>query len=99
MRNFTGYFLEVLVPPAFDSSGAELLVSHCTPKFGGLTRKPWTLSPWEPVNQKGSSGDIATSERTASFKWVIRATPLHSSSRRASTGRLSLHESLTGMVR
>ena len=29
-------------------------------KFGGLTRKPWTLSPCAPVNQKDSSGDIAT---------------------------------------
>src|SRR5690349_8727138 len=39
-------------------------------KFGGLTRKPSTLSPCAPVNQKGSSGDMATWERTASLRCV-----------------------------
>src|ERR1019366_3543221 len=40
-------------------------------KFGGLTRKPSTLSPFAPVNQKDSSGDMATWDRTASLMWVI----------------------------
>src|ERR1700722_7985592 len=39
-------------------------------KLGGLTRKPCTLSPCAPVNQKESSWDIATWERTASFRRV-----------------------------
>src|SRR5271167_5277598 len=34
-------------------------------KFGGLTRKPCTLSPNAPVNQKDSRGDMATWERTS----------------------------------
>src|SRR5690349_20756586 len=34
-------------------------------KFGGMTRKPWTLSPFAPGNQKDSSGDMAICERTA----------------------------------
>src|SRR5574337_428541 len=33
-------------------------------KLGGLTRKPSTLSLCAPVNQKGSSGDMATSDRS-----------------------------------
>src|SRR6202021_2859737 len=37
-------------------------------KFGGLTRKPSTLSPLAPVNQKDSRGDTGTWERTASFR-------------------------------
>src|SRR5580765_4723279 len=41
-------------------------------KFGGLTTKPWTLSPFAPGNQNDSSGDMATWERTASLKWVRR---------------------------
>src|SRR5215470_6604222 len=39
-------------------------------KFGGLTRKPWTLSLLAPVNQKGSSGEMETWERTESFTCV-----------------------------
>src|SRR5580704_5765233 len=39
-------------------------------KFGGLTRKPSTLSPLAPVNQKDSSEDMAICERTASLKCV-----------------------------
>src|SRR5579872_1288230 len=39
-------------------------------KFGGLTRKPSTLSPFAPANQKDSSGDMETSERRASFTCV-----------------------------
>src|ERR1700691_4501896 len=39
-------------------------------KFGGLTRKPWTLSSWAPMNQNDSSGDMATWERAASLKCV-----------------------------
>src|SRR5665811_759782 len=34
-------------------------------KFGGLTRKPSTLSPFAPLNQKDSIGDMATWERMA----------------------------------
>src|SRR5579864_2529106 len=37
-------------------------------KFGGLTRKPWTLSPCAPVNQKDSRGGMATWERTESLR-------------------------------
>src|SRR6266446_10741388 len=36
-------------------------------KFGGLTRKPCTLSPFAPGNQKDSSGEMASWERTASL--------------------------------
>src|SRR5580692_6182304 len=39
-------------------------------KFGGFTSKPSTLSLCAPVNQNDSSGDMATWERTASFKCV-----------------------------
>src|SRR5579863_3486593 len=39
-------------------------------KFGGLTRKPSTLSLCAPVNQKDSSGDMATWDREASLRWV-----------------------------
>src|SRR6266567_537220 len=39
-------------------------------KFGGLTRKPWTLSPLAPVNQKDSRGDMATWERMVSLSCV-----------------------------
>src|SRR5579862_3886928 len=42
-------------------------------KFGGLTRKPSTLSPWAPVNQKDSNGDMATWVRTASLRCVSRS--------------------------
>src|ERR1051325_6278164 len=36
-------------------------------KFGGLSRKPWTFTPAEPANQKGSTGCMAIFPRTASF--------------------------------
>src|SRR6267378_1513464 len=39
-------------------------------KFGGLTRKPSTLSPCAPGNQKDSSEDMAIWERTASLTFV-----------------------------
>src|SRR5260370_23550329 len=39
-------------------------------KFGGLTRKPSTLSPCAPSNQNVCSGLIRTWERTESLKWV-----------------------------
>src|SRR5437667_8554605 len=39
-------------------------------KLGGLTRKPWTLSLFEPGNQKDSSGDMEIWERTESLRWV-----------------------------
>src|SRR6185369_8014073 len=39
-------------------------------KLGGLTRKPWTLSPKAPGNQKDSRGEVETWERTASFACV-----------------------------
>src|SRR5260370_27912100 len=39
-------------------------------KFGGLTRKPWTLSPCAPGNQKVSRGGMETWERTALFRWL-----------------------------
>src|ERR1700738_3193566 len=45
-------------------------------KFGGLTRKPSTLSPFTPGNQKDSSGDIVTWERTGAFAWVMAVTPV-----------------------
>src|SRR4029077_13824152 len=46
-------------------------------KFGGLTRKPCTLSPFAPGNQKDSRGDMVTWERTASFIRVRRLAPPH----------------------
>src|SRR6202167_5847393 len=39
-------------------------------KFGGLTRKPSTLSWFAPGNQKDSSGDMSTWERTARLRCV-----------------------------
>src|SRR5260370_12796492 len=39
-------------------------------KFGGLTSKPSTSSPRAPLNQKDSSGDTASWERTASLRYV-----------------------------
>src|SRR5208282_1603015 len=37
-------------------------------RFGGLTRKPSTLSPLAPLNQKLSIADMEISERTASLR-------------------------------
>src|ERR1700694_1762121 len=39
-------------------------------KFGGLTRKPSTLSLFEPGNQKDSSDCMSICERSASLRWV-----------------------------
>src|SRR5579862_6268700 len=39
-------------------------------KFGGLIRKPSILSPFAPVNQKDSSGDMSICEITASLRCV-----------------------------
>src|ERR1700733_8338331 len=39
-------------------------------KFGGLTRKPWTLLPCAPVNQKDSRGGMSIYSRTARFRLV-----------------------------
>src|ERR1700686_2132654 len=39
-------------------------------KSGGLIRKPSTLSLLAPLNQKDSSGDIATRDRTAWLRSV-----------------------------
>src|ERR1700740_2797698 len=36
-------------------------------KLGGLTRKPWTLSPLAPSNQKDSREDMEIWERTESL--------------------------------
>src|SRR5580704_9863065 len=36
-------------------------------KLGGLTRKPWTLSPLAPSNQKDSRGDMAIETRVPLF--------------------------------
>src|SRR6266404_6214313 len=41
-------------------------------KFGGLTRKPWTLSPFAPGNQKDSNGDMEIRERVAWLSDSIR---------------------------
>src|ERR1700746_3455642 len=41
-------------------------------KFGGLTMKPSTLSPYAPVNQKGSRGDMEMWERRESLRCVSR---------------------------
>src|SRR5882672_3664558 len=46
-------------------------------KFGGLTRNPWTLSPFAPGNQKDSSGDIATCNSKALFGSASKS-PYHS---------------------
>src|SRR5689334_23811724 len=52
-------------------------------KFGGLTRKPWTLSLLAPGNQKGSRGCIETSDNTGSLREttispVVTAEPMTS---------------------
>src|ERR1700739_591354 len=39
-------------------------------KLGGLTRKPWTLSPFAPSNQKDSRGDMETWERGSELTCV-----------------------------
>src|SRR6266566_9343659 len=51
-------------------TGYFLLASN----FGGLTRKPWTLSPLAPGNQNVSRGDMATWDRTASLTFVCEFT-------------------------
>src|SRR5713101_3375009 len=54
-------------PPWIRNFTGYLLVES---KFGGLTRKPSTLSPCAPLNQNDSSGDMATCERRVSFRCV-----------------------------
>src|SRR5438105_15209659 len=59
-------------PCTMNFSGYFLLAS----KFGGLTRKPCTLSPFAPGNQKDSSGGIWICESTGSLTFVTASAAL-----------------------